>query len=203
VLAVTLLLLGVPIWAFYWADVQRYATQQPEERTALPRRVYLFAIFGAASVVLLVNLTIVLFNFFDALLGEGLTSEVLRDSRWSIALVLTAGVAAAYHWAVLAEDRPAYALVREPRRRPTRDVILLVADGAEDLIEGLADLPDVRVRVWHRMPPTEGVRTVPSGRIDTLRAELDASPANSLVIVDEDGEMQVEWFEADSGRADR
>lgn len=196
VLATTLLAVGVPVWAFYWADVRRSLTDRPEEQTALPRRLYLFAIFGVASIVLLVNLTIVLFNFFDAMLGNGLTSDVLRDSRWSLALALSAGVAAVYHWLVLREDQPAYALTRTRGRRPVRDVILLAPNGAEAVAEGLAGLPDVRVRVWRRLPEPTGRVIVPFGQPDMLRAEVDASTNGCLVIVSETGDFEIERFMA-------
>ncbi|MBM4416369.1 MAG: hypothetical protein FJ035_09080, partial [Chloroflexi bacterium] len=104
--ALTALLVGVPLWARYWTDVQRATARAPAERAAPSRRIYLFAIFGAAVLGTLINLTVILYRLFEALLDTATVQRAIFDSRWSIALVITAGAIALYHWLVLREDQP-------------------------------------------------------------------------------------------------
>src|SRR5690606_1385495 len=100
-LGLTLLIVGAPLWARYWFAAQRTTEHGgAEERESLSRRVFLFGIFGVAVLVLLVNLTIVLYQVFEGLLENSLSSGVIQDTRWSIAMVLTAGAVSIYYWLV-------------------------------------------------------------------------------------------------------
>lgn len=191
VLTLTLVLVGAPVWAWYWFGVQRIAARDAFERIALPRRIYLFAIFGAATVVLLVNLTIVLFRFFDAVLGDGLSRELLVDVRWSAAFVLAAGIVAGYHWAVLREDQaaaPAEAALPRARRRT---VVLVVPPGAEALASALADLEGVRVRVWSRAGVEDGAAALAPQAQQELRALVEGTAEDSLVLVGAGGRLDL------------
>jgi len=190
VTTLTLVLVGVPAWAWYWAGVQRVVARDPFERGSLPRRIYLFAIFGASTIVLLVNLTIVLFECFDAVLGDGISRELLVDVRWSAALVLAAGIVAGYHWAVLREDQAA-APAEEARPRVRRAVVLVVPPGSEALAAALADLDGVRVRVWRRAGVEDGAAVLTPQTQGDLRTLVEATTGDSLVLVDEGGRLDL------------
>ncbi len=196
VLAITFIGVGIPVWAYYWSDIQRVVARTVAERMSLARRVYLFAIFGVASLVFLMDLTIVLFNLFDAALGDGLSREVFVDSRWNVALVLTASIAAGYHWLVLREDQRAYVHEEKPEIRGPRDVILLTAGDADALIRRLGELPDVRFHVWRRTGEADGAELSPE-RMTALREQIEETRSDCLVLVSGSGDFQLEPFEAD------
>lgn len=190
VLTLTLVMVGAPVWAWFWFGVQRITALDPAERVALPRRTYLFAIFGAATVTLLVNLTIVLFRFFDALLGDGLTRELLVDVRWSVAFVLAAGIVAGYHWVVLREDQAAAPAEALARRRRRRTVVLVVPPGGDGLAAAFVDLEGTRIRVWRRA----GVAAVApwsEQQLAGLRSLVAGSEDDCLLLVDEHGNAQL------------
>jgi len=197
VLTLTLLIVGLPVWAVYWTGVQRAVARNPLERTVLSRRVYLFAIFGASSIASIVSLTIILFNFFDALLGDGLTSAVLIDGRWAIGIVLTAGIVATYHWSVLREDQPAGAgAPAHAERRPARDLVILTPLEADPLVSALRDIEGVRVHVWRRVPFEDGASQLAPERIAAARAAVEGADESCLLIVSESGDIELQRFEA-------
>lgn len=193
----TMLIVGAPLWARYWSASQRVA-QEPGvegalERASLPRRAFLFVIFGVAALVVLVNLAILLFQVFDALLDEGIGAGTLRDVRWSVALLVTAGAISTYYWLVLRDDQAATALA-EPSPAPAsplavRDVLLLApVEDAPALSDALA-ARGVRVRRWLLDAPTPSAAAPPD--VDALLALLDRFEGTSAVVLVEDGVARV------------
>ncbi len=184
VLGVTLIAVGAPLWARYWIGVQRAASAGgPEERRAQARRVFLFAIFGVAAVVALINLVIVLFQLFDATLEGDLGGSTLRDMRWSIALLLSAGAVAAYHWLVLREDR---AIVgpdepAAPAARP-KSVMLLAGGPTDAIASALEAEGTIRVRTGRRLDAPDAA-TLAASEIVALRERIEASEADQLIVI--------------------
>jgi hypothetical protein len=210
--ALTLLLVGAPLWGYHW-----YRTQQAVEvggtveRTATSRRVYVFAVLGAAMLTLLINLVIMLFQFFEAILETEFNRIVVHDARWSIALVLTAGGIAVYHWLILREDQRALpppvdegaaapitpeAPAAEERRAAPREVTIIAARG-EDLATALRSTPGIRVRTWNRTDLTPG-EPLTGGQIADLRAAILASEHDRVVLILGNGVYElVPYEEAD------
>ena len=161
VLAITLLVVGGPVWGLYWRDMQRIAIQGgPEERTALSRRVFTFLIFGFSVLMTLINLSIVLFRLFEAALGGEFTSTLLWEIRWSIGILLTAGAVSLYYWLVLREDRQVVAQLEEaaalagappPEVRPRKAVTVLASDQDLPLVRRLEARLGYGVQVWQRI----------------------------------------------------
>lgn len=183
--ALTLLVVGLPLWARYWTDVQRAAARTPAERPAPSRRVYLFAIFGAAVLGTLINLTIMLYRLFEALLDTPTLQRALFDGRWSAAFVLTAGAIALYHWLVLREDQQATraaAPAAPPAAAVTRDIVVLAGAGAADIAAALRAVPGARVRVWRRLAGDDAPPPSPAALAE-LRARVEASTATRLAII--------------------
>ncbi len=171
VLSITLLLVGLPVWGLYWRDIQRVvALAGQNERSRLPRRIFIFLIFGLSILLTLVNLSIALFRVFDAALGKGVHAKLVWDIRWSIAILLTAGAASVYYWLVLQEDRKATAaadlkpspteragldtLAAPPRPRPRKSVLMLVSEDELPLVRRLEDRLGYQIQVWRRVGQT-------------------------------------------------
>lgn len=174
VLAITLLVVGTPLWGLYWRDVQGIAVQGgSEERVALARRVFIFLIFGISVLLVLVNLSIVLFKLFDAAFGGGTGSNVLWATRWSVGILFAAGAVSVYYWMVLKEDREATAgfeLAVEPGTPEVhlhKSVTVLVAEEDLPLVRRLEALLGYTIQVWRR---TEG-RSLASALSDDLLTE--------------------------------
>ncbi|MBI4202768.1 MAG: hypothetical protein HY532_06640 [Chloroflexi bacterium] len=192
VLALTLLAVGVPVWGGYWRDVQRRVLRYGlEERTALSRRVFLYIIFGLTVLLALVNLSLVLYRVFDALLGGG-TTNVLWEIRWSLGILLATGAGTAYYWSVLQEDRKAVAGQVAPEAPPAElpqrlaplTVIAVLAGNADvSLLRPLAEALGAEVHVWRQAMGPQGAQAYTPADVTALAQQLQASPAEEIMLL--------------------
>ena len=196
VLGVTLVLVGAPLWARYWSQIQREVGIRGEvERSALPRRIFVFAVFGLAALVVLVNLTIVLYQLFEGVLDGTLSWEFLRETRYSIALVLVAGAVVIQYWLVLREDQRAAPEAATPAVAPrrTRDVIVLAPPGVEGVLREIERVDGVRIRNWRRLD----VPAVSLGaeQLAALRGDLATADGERFVLILGDGRYDLVPYE--------
>lgn len=182
--ALSLLIVGVPLWLRYWFGSQREVQSGRDDRAAPSRRVYLFLAVGTAVLALLISLTVLLYRIFRATLSDEITLALLRDSRWAVAVAVTAGVAAAYHFLVMREDQEALATTAVLPRR-VRDVLLLAPASQRELASALARLDGVRVRSWRRLDAS-GKPLATELRDELLRAVAGTEQERLMVIVGED-----------------
>ena len=104
--ALTLLVIGVPLWWRYWSTIQRYRhADAAGELGSVTRRIYIVALFGIAAVVAVVSLIVIVFILMEDILDGTVGVETLDASAVAIALLVTAGVVSWYHFAVFREDR--------------------------------------------------------------------------------------------------
>lgn len=184
-LAATLLLIGAPLWGWYWYDVQRAVTDAPAvERTAASRRVFIFGVAGISVLIATVNLVIVLFRMLEGLLESRLTQDDIFDVRWSIGLLLTTGAIGVYYWLVLREDRRWVAEAGPTAAPAPRKLVMLVAtdDVGVHLGPGLERLGD-RVLRWQRLDETDtGVR-LSDEAISALHERIAAAESDQLIVL--------------------
>ena len=194
VLVLTLFAVGAPLWAYGWLRIQQAVRSgSAAEQQATSRRVDLFGIFGVAALVMLVNLTVVLFQVFEALLEDGLSSGLIRDVRWSIALVTVAGAIAGYHWLVLREDQSEREGAPEATPVRRREVTLVVAARRrEGIVAALEGIEGVAVRTWEHLGDTGGA--LPASALEALIDEVTASEHSRLLLVVEGDVYQLTPF---------
>ncbi|MFA7249556.1 MAG: DUF5671 domain-containing protein [Dehalococcoidia bacterium] len=190
---ITLLAVGVPLWARYWRDTQRALATGLEERTAPSRRVYVFATVGVAIFALLVSLTVVLYLVFIAALNGELSLGLLRDVRWGLGVAVTTGAIAYYHFLVLREDQAAMPAA-PPVARRARQVVLVASGDATALIADLEGIDGVRVRLWRRTDAEAagGADGALSGdRREALRQAVASADADRLLAVVTRGDFEL------------
>lgn len=187
---VTLISVGLPLWARYWRDTQRALAAGVEERAAPSRRVYVFATVGVAIFALLVSLTIVLYQVFQAVLAVDLSLALLREARWGLGVALTTGAIAYYHVLVLREDQAALpeATATPPR---ARQVVLVVSGDAADLVAGLERIEGVRVRVWRRTDADGASAALSGERREALRQAVANADADRLLAIVARGDFEL------------
>lgn len=124
--AVTLLVIGGPLWWRYWSTIRRHRETNPQgELRSTTRRVYLSLLFGATGIVAVINLIILVFILFEDILDGALGPKTIRSAAVPIAVLLTAGAIAWYHFAVFREDR---SVAPDEERPALREVILVCPD---------------------------------------------------------------------------
>ena len=124
VLAATFLLLGLPVWGFYWRRGERNAAADRSELRSPSRRLYLLALIGLSAAVGLVSLVVLLTIFLEDLTAGDLAAATVLRLRVALGLVVAAGTVATYHLLVYRDDRrtnPA----PPPPIRPPREVVLI------------------------------------------------------------------------------
>ena len=177
--AVTLLVVGGPVWWIYWRLAQDALAVDPEAEHAAPtRRIYLFVLFGVGGVAAVVALLTGVFIFFEDIFEGVFGAETVRGMRFSIGVLVTTGAIAAYHWSVYRSDREvAPQAVLGPR------YLLVVGQMATDARRDLARRTGGRVEIWGP------VGAESSWTVDEVMASLGAfGPADEvLVVAREDG----------------
>jgi hypothetical protein len=191
VLGITLLIVGIPIWSYNWFGVQRQVAIGPvEERAAQSRRVYIYGVFAVATLLVLGNLSALLYLFLRDVLEGDLSWQVLRDARWSAGTLLMAGAVSVYHWLVLREDRQEMPAREETPVRGggrAKDLIALADPSAQDSVSALESRLGVTIRVWHRLGNGD-VPRLTGEQLDTVRDEIINAPGNrALLILDASG----------------
>ena len=195
----TLLAVGAPLWARYWFATQRVAeAETPEgadERDSLARRVFIFVIFGVAVLVVLVNLAILLFQVFDAVLEGTFSAETIRDVRWSLALLFTAGATSGYYWLVLRDDQARDAPVPSagpgaatPAPMVLREAVVIAPAATGSAIADALRERGVRVRRYDRTD----IAGVPAQDLSALLERIAlVEAASAVLLVEASGEARI------------
>ncbi|MCH8973511.1 MAG: hypothetical protein IH869_00395, partial [Chloroflexi bacterium] len=150
-LALTLTLVGAPVWVRYWLRQQgEVRAGGAAERQALSRRTFIFVVFGVAVLATLASGSTFLFMLLDAAFESRLSSEVLDGGKWALGTTLTAGVLSFYHWQVLKEDRAA---APEPEVAPAavaKQVTAVAGPRGSALVDAIAAAAGAVVTTWAR-----------------------------------------------------
>lgn len=173
--ALTLLTIGVTLWWRYWSTIRRRRQDNLHaELRSVSRRIYLFLLFGAIGVVAVINLIIIVFFVFEDILEGTFGSATINGAAVPLALLVTAGTLAAYHFAVFRDDRGG---LPDEQRPALREIILVSANG-DHLAEAIRTRSGATVRV---LPVAEGP-SVASTVDDVLKA-LDTATRRQVVVV--------------------
>lgn len=136
---ITLAVLGAPLWAYYWQNIQRRTLELgTDERQAISRRIFLFVALGIGVLALLGSVSAGLFFFLRDLLDAALSLDTLNDLSEPVAIIAAAATFLPYYWSVYRQDQDAAPPEAEPEpeegpveggivRKP---VTLLAGDGA-------------------------------------------------------------------------
>jgi hypothetical protein len=180
----TLLVVGLPLWWSAWSSVHRSGRDQVEERTSLSRRLYLSGSFGLGGIVAVASLVGVVAAVLEDLLDGSLGMATLDGIRVQLALVLTVGAVAAYHWSVFKADRAI-----GPERVRLLERLVLVAPGdATGLGRALAERTGARVEVWR----SEGGAAESTATVDSVGEALGTlQGGEGVVVVHVDGRIEV------------
>ena len=183
--AVTALVIGAPIWWATWSSIQRQASADPAAELPSPtRNLYLLLLFGLGGLIALASLVAIMVTAFGAVLDGNFGGETIYDMRVGVALLITVGLVAAYHWSIWRSDREELPEeMREAAKATVRDVVLLAPDGVD--ATGIGDATGANIRVMRRMDDI-GVD------IDRVIEAINASDDDRIIVLTgADGDVQV------------
>ena len=182
--ALTLLVVGIPLWWRYWSTIQRYRRTDPdEELRSVTRRIYIFLLFGVAGIVAVVNLIVIVFILFNDILEGDFGALTLDRASVPIALLLTAGAIAGYHFTIFREDRAATHDVVEPALRR----VVLVGSSTDPIVNA------IRTGIGASLTVVETVSdpTTAANAEDALEI-LQATDCPAMVVIpDKDGTYRI------------
>ena len=114
--AITLIIVGGPIWWFVWSSIQKKADLNPTvEHSSLIRRIYLFILFGVSGIVSVAMLLLGAYFVFKDLFQQGIGIETLRRMRFPLGILLTTALVSIYHWLIFRGEKDV-----EVRRSPVK-----------------------------------------------------------------------------------
>jgi hypothetical protein len=190
VLALTLGLLGVPVWGYHWYQAQRGAAELGvEERYSLPRRALVFAAIVVSALAILGTVSHILFLLLDAVLEDELSLTLLRNAKWSMGTLVAAALIGPYYWLVLQEDWRAGAPA--PKRAAAKSVTLLIAEDGRAIVGRLEEALGVKVRVLQRVDPDVGLPTLTDEEIARLDRRISEAPGGRVLLVAEASGVEV------------
>lgn len=183
--AVTVLLVGLPVWWLFWRRIRVALAADPGPEVASPtRRVYLVVLFGVAGVAAVIALMAVALTFFQDLVGARLGAPTLREARYGLGVLVAAAAVSVYHGVVFRRDRaegPTPAGPAGAARGPRS--VLLVGALDPDLERLVRRATGAHVEGWGRLDAPAAPWDV-----DRLLAELAEHPgADVLVLADGPG----------------
>ena len=189
VLVLTLGLLGVPVWTYYWFSMQQMvAAADAEERTSLPRRMLIFGVLGAGALAFLGNISYLLFVFLEAVLEDTLSLTLLRDAKWSMGAVVAAGLFVPYYWLILQEDRQAVGELGVGPAAPRKSVTVLIPEGGSAFVAQLEAALGGKARVLRRLDPDVGTPELSADDLQGLeRRVTEAAGSRVLLVADATG----------------
>ena len=198
-LAVSLALVGAPLWGFYWVGVQRAAGTSMAERSAFSRRTFIYLVLGAAVLAALGNLSAILFMFLRDLLEGQLSAQTAQNIKWSVGVLLTAGAISMYYWLILREDRRALPQPEEPSAGAIpvgKAVIAMATEAAQPLVRRLEAQLGINVRLWQTLDPDAEVPTVTDEELRAIHERIAEAPGDRVLLtIDASGVRVVPYRE--------
>lgn len=178
--AVAALVVGMPVWLYFWSRAQAGALEQEkEERRALPRRLFLYLVLAAALLGLLGNLSFFLFKLFNALLQGDLSLDVVRETRWSVGVATTAVVFVIYYWGILRQDQRSGVEAAVNRK----EVVVLVGEAAASLLPRLEEALGGKPRVMYNLATDEEPPALSPEDLQALAERVAAAPGSRVLLV--------------------
>lgn len=185
--ALTLGVLGAPVWGYVWTMLQRQVSLgEAEERLAMARRIFIILALSAGMLATLGSVSSLLFFFLRDLLGDGLSRETLRDARPALAILAAVAVFLPYYWIVYRQDRQAEPLAPMPAERPRRkEVSVLAGDDADPFIRSVEAALGYRVTTLRWADPGAALPQLAEAQYQELAQRInEASGPRVLLIPD-------------------
>jgi ABC-type multidrug transport system fused ATPase/permease subunit len=180
-LCLALLVVGTPLWLYYWNKVlKRVRAGGIEEWRALSRRIFLYFIIGASIIALAADLVNIIYQLLSGMLQSNFGVNVLRSSKWSLQTLIVAAPLLWYHWQILRADQHHGAELAVVRH----NVTLLVDDRTGNLASRLENKLGYKIQVLYQVGQVpETISILPDEEIDRIVNEIQSSPGKKVMLV--------------------
>ncbi|UCD08482.1 MAG: hypothetical protein JSU79_08995 [Dehalococcoidales bacterium] len=179
-LSLALLLVGVPLWIYYWRKIiQMVEEVGVTERGARSRRIFLYAILGITIIASVTTLVIIIYQVINGILQGDFGTEFLRNIIWSLSGFLAAVPVLIYHWRILREDQKLGAERLHRRKR----VNVIAGEEAEELVDRIEEKLGSRVRrLIYKGEVEAGIPVLTDEEIESLVNEIGLAEGESVIL---------------------
>jgi hypothetical protein len=174
ILAVTLLLVGAPIWWFFWNRVEHEVLKSQEDLASPTRRIFLLMLFGVSGVAAVISLITGIFLIFDDILNSEFGMNTLRDTRFVIGILLTNAAISGYHWAIYRSEKDVAVEIFQKGRN-----ITLVGPADEHIAQLLKEQIGGHIQLW--VSPDSGTPWNLTELVDLI----DSTEGKELLVINE------------------
>ena len=188
-LCLALLIVGLPLWLYYWNRVRKMAVEGGViESGARSRRIFLYAVLGIAIIALVTDLVIIVYQVLDGLLQGTFGARVWRNMSWSMQTMLVSIPVLVYHWRVLRRDQRLGAEELPIKKRIT----LLAGEPAEDLVHRIEEKLGSRLQLLTYLGQApEAIPDLSDEDIDSLINDIHEAPGSKVMLVVAEGRVMV------------
>jgi hypothetical protein len=188
-LCLALLLVGAPMWLYYWRQALRRAEAAGmAEWRARSRRIFLYFIVGVSIVILVADLVNIVYQLINGMLQGDFGINVLSNSRWSIETLVVAAPLLWYHWRIVRGEQRHGAEAAVVHKMVT----ILIGAQSSDLVSKIEDKLGFKIRVLHQLGTADEEITVLSDEeVDKLVMDVQSAPGAKVFLVAESGRIIV------------
>jgi Domain of unknown function (DUF5671) len=121
-LAVTLLLSGLPLWQIMWQRINhRISIDKTHELSSIARKVYLFTVVGVSAIAAVVSILTITVQIFQGLFGGDLGGATVREISYAISIFAVGVGGGLWHLRIIRSERE----FTGPRVRTHRRLLLV------------------------------------------------------------------------------
>ena len=180
ILAVTLLLVGAPIWWFFWNRIEREVLKSNEDLASPTRRIFLLMLFGVSGVAAVISLISGIFLLFDDVLNSEFGMNTLRDTRFVIGILITNAAISGYHWAIYRSEKEVAVDIFQRGRN-----ITLVGPADEHIVQLLKEQVGGHIQLW--ISPDSGT----PWNLHELVDLIDNTEGKELLVINQEKKLKV------------
>jgi len=188
-LCLALLIVGTPIWLYYWNRVlKRIQTGVMAEWRALSRRIFLYAVVGISIIAIVADLVNIIYQLLSGALQGNFGVNILRDSKWSLQTLVVAAPLLWYYWQILRTDQRRGAELVVARK----DVTLLIDNGIRDIAPRIEERLGYKIHILYRVGEASEVPLLlPDEGFEKLMNEIQTAQSKKILLIITDGNVTV------------
>jgi len=152
-LAITLLVVGLPVWQILWRRISLHINQDLErEIAAISRKVYLFTVVGISAIAVVASALTITVQIFQGLFGGDLGGSTWRETSYAISILVVGILAGLFHLHFIRRERA----LSGPKSK-THKFLLMIGPADKPLARELERSTGARVEIVESL---DGLATV-------------------------------------------
>ena len=142
-LAITLLVVGLPVWQILWARINHRIKEDPtHELASISRKVYLFTVVGVSAIAVVASALTITVQIFQGLFGGDLGGATVREISYAVSILVVGLIGGIVHLQIIRHER-----TQAGPRSKTHKFLLLIGPSDKALARELERSTGARVEI--------------------------------------------------------